>query len=64
LTIAFCTGCNSTFEIRSSSVAADHNEFKNIKEVEITSSNDLTCTILFDNNHSIEERILKEQFFS
>ena len=51
-------------EIRSSSVAADHNEFKNIKEVEITSSNDLTCTILFDNNHSIEERILKEQFLS
>ena len=51
-------------EIRSSSVAADHNEFRNIKEVEITSSNDLTCTILFDNNHSMEERILKEQFFS
>ena len=54
----------SNSEIRSSSVAADHNEFKNIKEVEITSSNDLTCTILFDNKHSIEERILKEQFLS
>tara|TARA_B100000586_G_scaffold191646_1_gene141092 strand:- start:50 stop:808 length:759 start_codon:yes stop_codon:yes gene_type:complete len=51
-------------EIRSSSVAADHNEFNNVKEVEVTSSNDLTCTILFDNNHSIEERILKEQFLS
>ena len=51
-------------KIRSSSVAADHNEFRNIKEVEITSSNDLTCTILFDNNHSMEERILKEQFLS
>ena len=51
-------------KIRSSSVAADHNEFRNIKDVEITSSNDLACTILFDNNHSMEERILKEQFFS
>jgi len=51
-------------EIRSSSVSADHNEFRNIKEVEITSSEDLTCTILFDNNHSMEERILKEQFLT
>ena len=51
-------------EIRSSSVAADHNEFNNVKEVEVTSSNDLTCTILFDNNHSIEEKVLKEQFLS
>ncbi len=51
-------------EIRSSGVAADHNEFNNVKEVEVTSSNDLTCTILFDNNHSIEEKVLKEQFLS
>ena len=51
-------------EIRSSSVAADHNEFNNVNEVEVTSSNDLTCTILFDNNHSIEEKVLKEQFLS
>ncbi len=54
----------SNSEIRSSSVTADHNEFRDIKDVEITSSNDHKCTILFDNNHSMKERILKEQFFS
>ena len=51
-------------KIRSSSVTADNNEFRNIEEVEITSSKDINCNILFDNNHSMEERILKEQFFS
>ena len=50
--------------VRSSSVTADHNEFRDIKEVEITSSKNIKCDILFDNNHSMEERILKEQFFS
>ena len=49
---------------RTSSVTADHNEFRNIKEVEITSSNDINCNILFDSNYSIEDRILKEQFYS
>ena len=49
---------------RPSSVTADHNEFRNIKEVEITSSEDIKCNLLFDNNHSMEERILKEQFYS
>ena len=57
------------FEVKSpktrpSSVTADHNEFRNIKEVEITSSEDIKCNLLFDNNHSMEERILKEQFYS
>ena len=51
-------------KIRSSSVTADHNEFRDIEEVEITSSNNLKCNILFHSNHSMEERILKEQFFS
>ena len=49
---------------RPSSVTADHNEFRNIKNVKIQSSNKNYCTILFDSNHSIEERILKEQFYS
>ena len=47
---------------RSSSVTADHNQFTDIKEVEITSSKDNMCYLLFNNNHSMEERILKEQF--
>ena len=54
----------SDSKIRSTSVTADHNEFRNIKEVEVSSSSNIKCNILFDNNHSMEERILKEQFFS
>ena len=49
---------------RAVSVTADHHEFRNIKEVEITSAEDLSFDLLFDSNHSMEERILKEQFFS
>tara|TARA_B100000029_G_scaffold490276_1_gene549125 strand:- start:442 stop:1200 length:759 start_codon:yes stop_codon:yes gene_type:complete len=49
---------------RPSSVTADHNEFRNVKEVEINSSSNIKCELLFDNNHSMEERILKEQFYS
>ena len=51
-------------KIRTTSVTADHNEFRNIEEVEVTSSNKVKCNILFDNNHSLDERILKEQFYS
>ena len=47
---------------RTSSVTADHNQFKDIQEVEITSSKDSMCYLLFNNHHSMEERILKEQF--
>ena len=45
------------------SVTADHNEFRNIIEVNIATSNNLSFELMFDSNHSIEERILKEQFF-
>ena len=51
---------NST--IRSSSVTADHNQFSDIEEVEIISSENSMCYLLFNNNHSMEEKILKEQF--
>ena len=51
-------------KIRSTSVTADHNEFRNIEEVEVSSSIENKCNILFDKNHSMDERILKEQFFS
>ena len=46
------------------SVTADNTEFRNIKNVEIFSSKKHYCKLLFDNNHSMEERILKEQFYS
>ena len=47
---------------RLSSVTADNVEFRNIKKVEIMSSNENKCTVLFDSNHSIEDKILNEQF--
>ena len=50
------------FEDRQVSVTADKLEFRNIKEVIIQSSKDKNCEILFDNNHSIEDKILNEQF--
>ena len=50
------------FMDRKVSVTADNIEFRNIKEVTIQSSKDKNCKILFDNNHSIEDKILNEQF--
>ena len=50
------------FKDRKVSVTADNIEFRNIKEVIIQSSQDKNCKILFDNNHSIEDKILNEQF--
>jgi len=45
------------------SVTADNTEIRDIKNVEIKSSDKNSCKILFDSNHSMEERILKEQFY-
>ena len=50
------------FNERKVSVTADNIEFRNIKQVNIESSKDKNCKILFDNNHSIEDKILNEQF--
>ena len=50
------------FKERQVSVTADNIEFRNIKKVSIQSSNDKKCKILFDKNHSIEDKILNEQF--
>jgi len=50
------------FKNRQVSVTADNIEFRNIKEVTIKSSPDKNCKILFDKNHSIEDKILNEQF--
>jgi len=44
------------------SVTADHNEFRDIIEVYISTNNDLCFELMFDSNHSIDEKILKEQF--
>ena len=50
------------FKDRKVSVTADNIEFRNIKEVTIQSSKDKNCKILFDKEHSIEDKILNEQF--
>ena len=49
-------------EDRSSSVTADNVEFRNIYKVNVESSNENKCTVLFDSKHSIEDKILNEQF--
>ena len=50
------------YNTRPVSVTADYNEFRNIAEVDISSAQNFSFELLFDSNHSIEERILKEQF--
>lgn len=41
---------------------ADHTEVKSVRKVEISEAIDVTATLLFDANHSWDERILAEQF--
>ncbi len=49
-------------KIRTSSVTADNKEFRNIRKVEVVSDQKNRCELLFNNHHSIDEKILKEQF--
>ena len=50
------------FNNRPVDVSADHNQFKNVTEVKISSSEESYFELLLDKNLSIEERILEEQF--
>lgn len=49
-------------EKRPVSAVADHTEFRDITQVEIWSDNSVTMNMLFDEGHSLEERVLREQF--
>jgi NAD+ kinase len=49
-------------ESRPVSVVADYNEVRDVKEVEVSEDKTHKFTILFDANHSLEERIIREQF--
>jgi len=51
------------YEKRPVSATADFTEIKNIKAVEVFEDKEKTFRILFDPNHSLEERIIREQFF-
>ncbi len=46
------------------SATADSNEFRDVVCVDIHQSDSLSKTLLFDPDHHLEERILKEQFLS
>ncbi|MCO4319540.1 NAD kinase [Phyllobacterium sp. 21LDTY02-6] len=49
-------------EKRPVNAVADHTEVKSVLSVTVQESSQLRATILFDKNHSWNERILKEQF--
>jgi NAD+ kinase len=44
------------------SAVADYTEIRDIVEVEVWEDRGITLTLLFDPEHNMEERILKEQF--
>jgi NAD+ kinase len=44
------------------SAVADHNEARNVIDVEISEDPDRSVTLVFDREHNLEERILTEQF--
>jgi NAD+ kinase len=44
------------------SAVADYTEIRDVIEVRIWEDRDITLTLLFDPEHNLEERILKEQF--
>ncbi len=51
-------------EKRPVSCTADSHEFRDIISLDIHQSNSISRTLLFDPDHHLEERILKEQFVS
>jgi NAD+ kinase len=58
---------NVVFEIldperRSVSAVADFTEIRDVVRVEVRESNRFTPTLLFDPEHNLEERIIREQF--
>ncbi len=44
------------------SAVADHEEFRNICKVHIAEDQTQTVRLMFDEGHSLEERVLSEQF--
>ena len=52
------------FERRAVSATADNIEVRNIKKIEIFADKTKTLTLLHDPGHSLDERIMKEQFLT
>ncbi len=60
--------CKSSFDIiepakRPVSAVADNTEMRDVSRVDVAEDRDTTVTMLFDAGHSLDERILDEQFF-
>jgi NAD+ kinase len=49
-------------EKRPVAAVADHDEARNVKRVEVMTDRSIAIKMLFDPGHSLEERILREQF--
>jgi len=49
-------------EKRPVAAVADHEEARNVKRVEVVTDRSIAIKMLFDPGHSLEERILREQF--
>ena len=49
-------------QTRPASATADSREVRNVREVEVSRDETISFKVLFDANHSLEERIIKEQF--
>ena len=50
------------FEKRPVSAVADSTEVRDVREVEIVEDRSIALTLLFDPQHALEERVIKEQF--
>src|SRR5262249_58696189 len=49
-------------ERRPVAAGADHDEVRSVRQVDIRQDRDITIHLLFDPGHSLDERILREQF--
>lgn len=49
-------------EKRPVSAVADYSEFRDVSRVDVWEDRAIACRLLFDPEHNLEERILKEQF--
>jgi len=51
-------------ERRPVSAAADYTELRDVKSVELRQAREIALTLMFDPEHNLNERVLKEQFLS
>ena len=51
-------------DLRPVSAAADHREVRNVRRVTLSQDSKTAIPLLFDPDHSLDERVLREQFFT